>query len=86
MIAGLEGVPVEIGGATVKGLLRRPDIPMFAEDELELVGRSVLVLIEGKPTGLVNEAAITVAGESMKIHRVMAESDGSVTRVLCKKA
>lgn len=86
-IAALGGVDITIGSTTVKGLLRKPDAELFQSDEPQLVGRAVTVLIpSGSLPGLVVEAAIAVAGESMKVYRVLAESDGSVTRILCKKA
>mgnify|MGYP001612801651 CR=1 FL=1 len=86
-IAALGGVDFTFGSTTVKVLLRKPDVELFKADEEELVGRSVTVLAVSEDlAGLVAGQAITVAGESMKVHRIMAESDGSVTRVVCKKA
>ena len=85
-IAALGGVGVTIGSTTVKGLLRKPDAEFLRDDETELIGRAVTVLIRtGGLPGLVQSASITVAEEAMKVHRFMAESDGSVTRILCTK-
>ena len=86
MIAALGGVDITIGGTTVKGLLRKPDAPFFeAQDtDSELVdGRVVTALVvSGDLSGLAVGAAATVNGESMRVHRYMAESDGSVTRIV----
>lgn len=87
MVDALGGVDVSIGSTTCKGLKRAPDVEMFVEGEAELIGRSVSVLIvTGDLSGLANEAVITIDGEAMKVHRYMAESNGSVTRILAKKA
>ena len=102
MLAAL-GVDVVLNGSTIKGIKRAPSIEMFQEDEVQLIGRSVSVLVRsgsvtgqgwgsswgsawGGAPGLVNGAAIVVAGETLKVHRFMAESDGSVTRILAVKA
>jgi hypothetical protein len=87
MIPALGGVDFTFGLVTVQVLLRKPDVELFRADEEELVGRSVTVLAVSEDlVGLVAGQSCTVAGESMKVHRIMAESDGSVTRVVCKKA
>lgn len=81
------GVPVTIGGVTVKGLLWKPDAQFLQDGESELIGRAVTVLIgTGDLPGLAVGASVTVDGEAMTVHRSMAESDGEVTRILCTKA
>lgn len=86
-IAALGGVEVTIGSTTVLGLLRKPDVEMLQTGETNLIGRAVTVLVvtDDLP-GLSVGASITVDGEAMKVNRHLAESDGSVTRLLCTKA
>lgn len=86
IVDALGGVDVTVGGVTIKGVVREPDRPLL-EQYPELVGRvkSVMVVTADLPA-LGSSKAITIAGESMKVHAVMAEYDGTVTRILAKVA
>lgn len=86
MIATAGGVDVQVGGKTILGLVRDPD-PELVRGDPALYGRAktVLVATEDLPP-LTSSAAITIKGESMKVHSSVTEYGGIGTRITVKLA
>ena len=80
-------LPVVLGGVSTIGHVDEPQPEFLEEGDVQVIGGGKQVTIEtGTLPALAVNAAITVNGEAMIVHRHQRIDDGALTRILCVKA
>jgi len=86
-LVALGAVDHTIGATTFKGTVRDPDQALYDQDpQLFANAKVVMAVTEDLPATVASGAAITVGGDSMKVHAVQGVYDGSMTRLVVKVA